>query len=275
MTETKALAHRPSWSDIQRIGEDFYKSGMFSDVKNAMQAIVKIQAGNELGLPPFASISGINIIQGKAVLGANLIATLIKNDPRYDYRIVKSTDEICEIKFYENGAEIGTSSFTIKEAQTAGLTGKDNWKKYTSDMLFARAISRGSRRHTPGIFGGAPVYTPDELGADTDPDGYVDTTFTEDTKASRPVSAVLADMGFEDDQKQEQENKSVDITTNITDSSGVPYHDLETPVLSGMFNAMQKKIKAGEYTPEELPEKQRKCEEIAKIMAARRAAAAE
>ena len=242
MTETKALAHRPSWSDIQRIGEDFYKSGMFSDVKNAMQAIVKIQAGNELGLPPFASISGINIIQGKAVLGANLIATLIKNDPRYDYRIVKSTDEICEIKFYENGAEIGTSSFTIKEAQTAGLTGKDNWKKYASDMLFARAISRGSRRHTPGIFGGAPVYTPDELGADTDPDGYVDTTFTEDTKASRPVSAVLADMGFEDEPKHEPQKMTVDTAGAVTRKDGKRYLDCTSAELADMQDAIKASI---------------------------------
>lgn len=60
-----------------------------------------------------------------------------------------------------------------KEAQEAGLLGKDNWKKYASDMLFARAISRGAKRYTPGIFGGSPVYTPDELGVDTDEDGVV------------------------------------------------------------------------------------------------------
>jgi hypothetical protein len=38
-------------------------------------------------------------------------------------------------------------------------------------MLFARAITRGARRFAPGIFGGAPIYTPEELGADTDEDG--------------------------------------------------------------------------------------------------------
>ena len=47
-------------------------------------------------------------------------------------------------------------------------------------MLFARALTRGARRFAPGIFGGAPIYTPDELGAETDNEGYtiVDTVVT-------------------------------------------------------------------------------------------------
>jgi hypothetical protein len=40
-------------------------------------------------------------------------------------------------------------------------------------MLFARALTRGARRYAPGIFGGAPIYTPDEMGVDTDEDGHI------------------------------------------------------------------------------------------------------
>ena len=54
-----SLVVKTKWSEIEKMGETFYKSGMFSDMKNAMQAMVKIQAGNELGLPPFASMAGI------------------------------------------------------------------------------------------------------------------------------------------------------------------------------------------------------------------------
>lgn len=158
---------------IQRQASALYSSGYFGDVQSKAQAIVKVMAGAELGLPPFASMTGIHIIQGKPVLGANLIATLVKNDPRYDYRIDQCTDTGCMIEWRENGRTVGVSTFTIEEARDAKLTGKDNWKKYPSDMLFARAISRGARRFAPGIFGGSPVYTPEELGADVDPDGYI------------------------------------------------------------------------------------------------------
>ena len=158
---------------LQRMSLALFESKYFKDVTSKSQAIVKVMAGAELGLPPFASMSGIHIIQGKPTLGANLIATLVKNDSRYDYRLTQADDKACLIDWYENGTRVGAAGFSIAEAQTAGLAGKDNWKKYPSDMLFARAISRGARRFAPGIFGGAVVYTPDEMGADVDEEGYI------------------------------------------------------------------------------------------------------
>ena len=171
---SNAIAIYKDFDELERMALALYKSGYFQDVKSEAQAIVKVMAGKEVGIPAFASMSGIHIISGKPVLGANVIATLVKNDPRYDYRIKQADDKACILTWYEAGTLVGEAGFTIQEAQNAGLTGKDNWKKWTSDMLFARAISRGSRRFAPGIFGGAPVYTPDEMGMDTDEDGYID-----------------------------------------------------------------------------------------------------
>jgi hypothetical protein len=151
---------------------------MFPDLKSEAQAIVKVLVGQELNLPPFASISGIHMVAGKPVIGANLIATMIAKHPHYSFRINKCTKEMCEISFYNSkspteGMFIGKSSFTIQEAQEAGLLGKDNWKKYASDMLFARAISRGAKRYAADIFGGTAVYTADELNVEQDEDGVV------------------------------------------------------------------------------------------------------
>jgi hypothetical protein len=177
-----ALAIYGQFDQIQRAALALQKSGYFTDVKSEAQAIVKVMAGAELGLPPFASMSGIHIIQGKPVLGANVLATLVKNDPRYDYHVKQCDDKVCTLVWLENGTTVGESTFTMTEASGAGLTGKDNWKKYPSDMLFARAISRGARRFAPGIFGGSPVYTPDEMGADVDPEGYIDAQLVEVTQ---------------------------------------------------------------------------------------------
>ena len=108
-----------------------------------------------------------------------------------------------------------------------------------------------------------------------DVEDYIDGTFTQEPPKAQPVkSQEQPRQAQRKPAQQAPEQQPLDGEPE-TDSSGVPYHDLETPTLSGMFNAMQNKIKAGEYSPEELPEKQRKCEEIAKIMAARRAATAE
>lgn len=160
------------YNEVEQFGHAMVSSGFFSDVEKVSQAIVKIQAGAEIGLPPFASMTGVHIIKGKPVLGANLIATLIKNDPRYDYRVAVHTDEECVITFIENGEQVGVSSFTTADAKKAGINNQ-NWNKYPRNMLFARAISNGAKWYTPGIFGGMPVYTPDEFDLQVDEDGDV------------------------------------------------------------------------------------------------------
>lgn len=166
-----ALAIYGQFEMLQQAALALYASGYFApDVKSKEQAVVKILAGAELGLPPFASMSGIHIIQGKPALGANVIATLVKNDPRYDYRVREMTDKVCRIEFFEGGVSCGVSEFTAEDAKKA-LT--KNMDKFPKNMLFARAMSNGAKWFCPGIFGGAPVYTPEELGMETDEDGVV------------------------------------------------------------------------------------------------------
>ena len=169
-----------NFDDVVSISTAMAKSGFFSDAKQAAQAIVKVMAGNELGLGPFASMTGINVIKGKPALSANLIATLIKNDPRYDYKVITLTDEECELAFYENDQEVGRSPFTMKDLDQAEGgsmvvpgTKKPMKNRFPRNLLFARAMTNGAKWFAAGVFGGVPVYTAEELGADTDDDGYI------------------------------------------------------------------------------------------------------
>jgi len=155
---------------LSRVSKAMVASGYFTDAKDVAQAFVKVQAGAELGLPPVASMSGIHIVKGKPTLGANLIATLIKNDRRYNYRVLDLTDTICTIQFYEDGQACGISEFTADDAKRAGT---QNMAKFPKNMLFARAISNGAKWYTPGIFGGVTVYTAEELGVPVDEEGDI------------------------------------------------------------------------------------------------------
>jgi hypothetical protein len=158
-----------SLSDPAELGRMLAASGYFSDVKDAAQAVVKVLAGRELGIPAIASMTGVFIVKGRVTLGANLIAALIKRHPKYDLRVVELTNERCEISFLQDGEQIGTSEFTIQDARQAGLSG-DNWRHYPRNMLYARAVSNGAKWFVPDVFAGGPVYTPDELGAEVDPE---------------------------------------------------------------------------------------------------------
>jgi hypothetical protein len=221
---TNALTIYSQFDQLQRAALALQKSGYFQDVKSEAQAIVKVMAGAELGLPPFASMTGIHIIQGKPVLGANVIATLVKNDPRYDYRVKVASDTDCQLEWYEGGKPVGVIGFAMREAQAAGLTGKDNWKKYPSDMLFARAISRGARRFAPGIFGGSPVYTPDEMGFEVDEEGSV---------------IVDAEI-IEPEQSHPSEPMTYAEACDVENSKGERYGDLDNATLAIMANAIRK-----------------------------------
>jgi hypothetical protein len=160
-------------AETMELGKILAQSGFFSDAREASQAVVKVLAGRELGFGPIASMTGVNIIQGKPAIGANLMAAKVKGSGKYNYREVELTDEACELAFYEGGKEIGRSRFTLVDADRAGLKGKENWKKYPKNMLFARAISNGARWYCPDAFGGVTVYTPEELGAEVDGDGDI------------------------------------------------------------------------------------------------------
>ena len=146
-------------ADIMSIGKAFAESGMFTDIKSAAQAIVKIQAGQEIGIPPFAAMSGIHIIQGKPTIGAGLIASSIKGSGKYDFRVVEHSEKICSIEFFQGKESLGISTFTIEDAKKAGTKNID---KFPKNMLFARAISNGVKFYTPDVFSG-PVYTPEEM----------------------------------------------------------------------------------------------------------------
>jgi hypothetical protein len=148
------------FADMKQMGEVFAASGMFADTKAAAQAIVKIQAGQEIGIGPFAAMSGIHIIQGKPTMGAGLMASCVKGSGKYDYKVVKHDKKVCEIDFYHGKEKIGTSTFTDVDAKAAGTKNMD---KFPQNMLFARAMSNGVKWYTPDIFMG-PVYTPEEMG---------------------------------------------------------------------------------------------------------------
>lgn len=154
--------------NITSLGQIFAQSGFFSDAKEASKAIVKILAGQELGLPPIASMTGIDIIKGKISLSAVAMAIVLKRHGGYDYRIRKHDYEGCEIEFFYEGESLGKSSFTKEDAKQAKLfENQPNYKKYPRNMFLARAMSNGIRWYCPEVLGG-PVYTPGELEQETE-----------------------------------------------------------------------------------------------------------
>lgn len=150
------------------LGNVLAASGFFADSKQGAQAAVKVMAGQELGFGPIASMTGIYIVKGRVTLSANLMAAAIKRHPAYTFRVKEHSADNCVIDFIEDGEVIGTSAFSMDDAKVAGLAGSETYKKFPKNMLYARALSNGAKWYCPDVFGGGPIYTPDELGAEVD-----------------------------------------------------------------------------------------------------------
>ena len=168
-----------SLNQINFIGQTMARSGMFPDVTDGAKALVKILAGKEIGVTPFQAMTNIHIIQGKATMGANLMAAKVKGSGKYDYRVSELSSEKCSILFKQRDsladggwADLGKFTYSLEDAKRAGLVKSgSSWEKYPQNMLFARAISSGVRIYCPDVFNGNLVYVPEEMGAQVDKDG--------------------------------------------------------------------------------------------------------
>lgn len=163
VTEAVGMAQSPD-QELMFLGRAMAGSGFFKDSRRASQAIVKILLGREMGIGPASAVVGLHVFDGKVVISAGLMASMIKRSPQYDFKVISLSDEQCLIRFFENGEAAGDSLFNIEDAKRARLWGKAGpWTQYPKNMMYARALSNGARWYCSGIFMG-PVYVPDEMG---------------------------------------------------------------------------------------------------------------
>lgn len=157
-----------SVDDLARLARVFAASGLFGKGGNQdtqiAECAIRLMAGMEAGFSPFASATGVHIIEGKPAFSSNLLAQAVRRHPVYDYRVIENTATACKIQFTAHGQPLGFSEFTMEMAKRAGLATKGIWQKYPEAMLFSRALTAGMRIHCPDALGGANAYTPEELG---------------------------------------------------------------------------------------------------------------
>jgi hypothetical protein len=157
-----------SVDDLARLARVFAASGLFGRAGNqetqVAECAIRLMAGMEAGFSPFASATGVHIINGRPAFSANLLAQAVRRHPDYDYRVMEKTATACRIKFLSRGEVLGEELFTIEMAERAGLLKNPTWRSYPEAMLFSRALTAGMRTHCPDALGGHPAYTPEELG---------------------------------------------------------------------------------------------------------------
>ena len=198
-----------SVDDLARLARVFAASGLFGRAGNqetqVAECAIRLMAGMEAGFSPFASATGVHIINGRPAFSANLLAQAVRRHPDYDYRVLEKTAQLCRIRFLSRGETLGEELFTIDMAERAGLLKNPTWRSYPEAMLFSRALTAGMRTHCPDALGGSSAYTPEELGASD----VVPVTVTEpappapalvpDAELLAKAYAACGDAGLSDD----------------------------------------------------------------------------
>lgn len=145
------------------LAQQLLKSGLLGKaIQKPEAAFAVILAGRELGLTAMQSLRSLHLIEGKPTLSADLMVALVKRSPLCKaFKLIESTSERATYEANREGEGVTRMSFTIEEAKAAGVTGKDNWKKYPAAMLRARCIAALARVVFPDLLLG--VYENDEL----------------------------------------------------------------------------------------------------------------
>lgn len=155
-------------SDIQSMSIAIAKSGLFG-AKTPEQAMALMLVAQAEGLHPASAARDYDIIQGRACKKSEaMMRDFIASGGSVQWHAL--TDAEAAATFTHPAGGSVRIDWDMKRAATAGLAGKDMWKKYPRNMLRARCVSEGVRTVCPLATGG--MYSPEErqdMGADAPP----------------------------------------------------------------------------------------------------------
>jgi hypothetical protein len=142
---------------LQVIAKNAQDSGLYAGVGQQAKIFMVLLAARELGISPMLALNGgIWNIQGKIEISARLMNGLIRR-AGHSIKVVTSTDTHCTLLGKRSDGDSFETSFTMDDANKAGLSSGNVWKKYPADMLYNRCMSRLARRLFPDVIGTAYV----------------------------------------------------------------------------------------------------------------------
>lgn len=138
------------------------KTGFFG-AKTPEQALLVMMSGRDLGLSYAQSLRAFHVIENKPSLSADgmVAVALVRRDVCEYFKTIEVTNDHATVETKRAGQEAQRYTFTMADAQRAGVGGKPNWQRYPSRMLLARARSALARDVYPDLLMG--LYDPDEV----------------------------------------------------------------------------------------------------------------
>jgi len=175
-----------TWKTAQKIANTPFVPTAFRGKPESVFAAILY--GEELGLGPMQSLNSIHVIEGKPSMSPELMRGLVaRAGHRIDVKESSSDKVTVWGKRIDTGSE-ATVTWSMKDAQLAGLAGRGAWKTYPRAMLLARATSELCRMLFADVVAGLS-YTPEEAASIA---GVEWTDVPADPLSSAPQTAIQA-----------------------------------------------------------------------------------
>lgn len=140
-----------SMDDMWRFSIAMVNSGQFKDLPTPEVALMKLQAGLELGLTPVWSLTNIMVTNGRPSVWGDALLGIVLSQPTCEDVIETakgnfpddSYTAVCEVK--RKGRLPVIREFSVADAKKAGIFGKNVHGAYPKRMLQMRARSWACR----------------------------------------------------------------------------------------------------------------------------------
>lgn len=151
-----------SIDEARAVAKDAVESRLYG-VSSASAALMILMTGRDLGMSASQSFRMIQIINGKPNVAADaLVAAVRRSGLCASWRVVESTPTSCTIETKRVGEdEPERETFTMEDAQRAGLTRSEMYRKWPREMLRHRCATGLARRVYPDAVLGC--YEPGEM----------------------------------------------------------------------------------------------------------------
>ena len=147
--------------EMDRMAAAIADSGLFG-ITNKTQALALMIVAQAENRHPGSVAAEYHIIQNRPALKADaMLARFQQAGGCVEWVTYTDTKVAGKFSHSVNSPTPVLIEWTLEQATKAGLTGKDNWKKYPRAMLRARVVSEGVRTVYPAVCVG--VYTPEEV----------------------------------------------------------------------------------------------------------------
>lgn len=154
-----AMPPQVSFGDMLRLAESIAKSGLFG-MKTPDQALALMAIAQAEGRHPALAARDYSIIQGRPAKNSEaMLRDFLESGGRVEWHGLDDT--VAEATFSHPQGGSVRIRWDMERAKTAGLQGKDNWRKYPRQMLRSRVVSEGVRTVCPMATSG--MYVPEEV----------------------------------------------------------------------------------------------------------------